>query len=79
MLIESRGESAVITGDMMHNPIQIAVPGDEGRFDMDKAAAAQTRREFVERFNDTPHARDRQPLLPSPRPDTSCPMAQPGS
>ncbi len=51
VLIESRGQSAVITGDMMHNPIQIAVPGREARFDMDKTAAAQTREAFVNRFN----------------------------
>jgi glyoxylase-like metal-dependent hydrolase (beta-lactamase superfamily II) len=53
VLIQSRGQSAVITGDMMHNPIQIAVPDDEGRFDMDKPQAARTRRAFVERFNNT--------------------------
>jgi len=54
VLIESRGQSAVITGDMMHNPIQIAVPLREGRFDMDKSVAAQTRNAFVQRFNATP-------------------------
>jgi glyoxylase-like metal-dependent hydrolase (beta-lactamase superfamily II) len=54
VLIESRGQSAVITGDMMHNPIQIAVPGTEARFDMDKTQAAQTRCGFIERFNNTP-------------------------
>jgi glyoxylase-like metal-dependent hydrolase (beta-lactamase superfamily II) len=53
VLIQSRGQSAVITGDLMHNPIQIAVPADEGRFDMDKAMGARTRCEFVERFNNT--------------------------
>ena len=53
VLIQSRGESAVITGDLMHNPIQIAVPGVEARFDMNKAAAAQTRSTFVERFNNS--------------------------
>jgi len=53
VLIQSRGQSAVITGDLMHNPIQIAVPGVEGRFDMDKAGGARTRCEFVERFNNT--------------------------
>ncbi len=53
VLIESRGESAVITGDLMHNPIQIAVPAVEARFDMDKAAGAHTRCAFVERFNNT--------------------------
>jgi glyoxylase-like metal-dependent hydrolase (beta-lactamase superfamily II) len=54
VLIQSRGQSAVITGDMMHNPIQIAVPGHEARFDMDKSQAARTRSEFVTRFNGTP-------------------------
>lgn len=51
VLVESRGASAVITGDLMHNPIQIAVPAIEARFDMDKAQGARTRMEFVERFN----------------------------
>ncbi|MBK6672631.1 MAG: MBL fold metallo-hydrolase [Proteobacteria bacterium] len=54
VLIQSKGESAVITGDMMHSPIQIAVPEREARFDMDKSAAARTRGEFVRRFNGTP-------------------------
>jgi glyoxylase-like metal-dependent hydrolase (beta-lactamase superfamily II) len=53
VLIRSQGQSAVITGDLMHNPIQIAVPATEARFDMDKAQAARTREEFVKRFNDT--------------------------
>lgn len=53
VLIESRGQSAVITGDLMHNPVQIAVPGTEARFDMDKTQAARTRVEFVRRFNGT--------------------------
>lgn len=50
VLIQSAGQSAVITGDLMHNPIQIAVPGTEARFDMDKPQGARTRVEFVERF-----------------------------
>jgi len=54
VLIESKGERAVITGDMMHSPIQIAVPAREARFDMDKAQAAQTRVDFVERFGGKP-------------------------
>jgi len=53
VLIQSQGRSAVITGDIMHNPIQIAVPATEARFDMDKPQGAQTRVEFVERFNDS--------------------------
>jgi glyoxylase-like metal-dependent hydrolase (beta-lactamase superfamily II) len=53
VLIESRGERAVITGDLMHNPIQIAVPATEARFDMDKPQAARTRCDFVQRFCNT--------------------------
>jgi len=53
VLIQSRGESAVITGDIMHNPIQVALPAREGTFDMDKARGAQTRVEFVERFSES--------------------------
>jgi glyoxylase-like metal-dependent hydrolase (beta-lactamase superfamily II) len=53
VLIQSRGQSAVITGDLMHNPIQIAVPATEARFDMDKPLAARTRSEFVQRFNNS--------------------------
>ena len=54
VLIQSKGQSAVITGDMMHSPIQVAVPEREARFDMDKSVAARTRGEFVRRFNGTP-------------------------
>jgi len=53
VLIESKGQSAVITGDLMHNPVQIAIPATEARFDMDKAQAARTRCDFVQRFNGT--------------------------
>jgi len=53
VLIESRGERAVITGDLMHHPIQIAVPATEGRFDMDKPRGARTRCDFVKRFSDS--------------------------
>jgi glyoxylase-like metal-dependent hydrolase (beta-lactamase superfamily II) len=53
VLVQSQGESAVITGDLMHNPIQIAVPATEARFDMDKAMGARTRMDFVRRFNGT--------------------------
>jgi len=48
--IRSRGEEAVITGDLMHHPIQLADPLRHGNFDMDKAQAALTRQAFVERF-----------------------------
>jgi len=53
VLIESRGERAVITGDLMHSPIQIAIPATEGNFDMDKPLAARTRSDFVQRFCDS--------------------------
>jgi len=48
--ISSRGKEAVITGDMMHHPIQLAVPETQGNFDMDKQLAAKTRRAFIERY-----------------------------
>jgi glyoxylase-like metal-dependent hydrolase (beta-lactamase superfamily II) len=53
VLIRSGGQEAVITGDMMHHPIQLAIPATHGRFDMDQARSAQTRVEFVGRFADT--------------------------
>ena len=34
----SQGEEAVITGDLMHHPIQCAMPWRPARFDMDTAA-----------------------------------------
>jgi len=53
VLIRSGGQEAVITGDMMHHPIQLAIPATHGRFDMDQARGAQTRVEFVDRVADT--------------------------
>jgi len=50
--IASRGQQAVITGDMMHHPIQLAVPDLLGNFDMDKEQGARTRRAFIERYQD---------------------------
>ena len=50
--ISSRGEDAVITGDLMHHPIQCAEPDRPGNFDGDKPLAAQTRRAFLERYGD---------------------------
>ena len=47
--IESNGERAIVTGDMMHHPIQFERPGDTARFDMDQAKAAQTRVGFVDK------------------------------
>jgi glyoxylase-like metal-dependent hydrolase (beta-lactamase superfamily II) len=53
VLIESRGQKAVITGDMMHHPIQLADPGRHARFDMNKDEGAQTRVDFVKKFADS--------------------------
>ncbi|HEV7631734.1 MAG TPA: MBL fold metallo-hydrolase [Steroidobacteraceae bacterium] len=53
VLIQSQGQQAVITGDLMHHPIQLAAPEIHGNFDMDKAQGAQTRKTFIERFADT--------------------------
>ncbi len=43
VMIESEGETAVITGDMSHHPCQMAHPDWSPGFDNDKAAAAVTR------------------------------------
>jgi glyoxylase-like metal-dependent hydrolase (beta-lactamase superfamily II) len=53
VLIESHGQSAVITGDLMHVPCQIGYPAWSNIYDTDQAAAAATRRTFLERFADT--------------------------
>jgi glyoxylase-like metal-dependent hydrolase (beta-lactamase superfamily II) len=50
----SQGEHAVITGDLMHHPIQLAMPAHAATFDMDKKTGAQTRVEFVSRFQERP-------------------------
>jgi glyoxylase-like metal-dependent hydrolase (beta-lactamase superfamily II) len=53
VLIRSRGEEAVITGDLMHHPIQFVDPLRHGNFDMDKPQGALTRQAFVKRFSDS--------------------------
>jgi glyoxylase-like metal-dependent hydrolase (beta-lactamase superfamily II) len=52
--IRSQGQEAVITGDMMHHPIQVAMPEHAATFDMDKPAGARTRVEFVNNFQGKP-------------------------
>jgi glyoxylase-like metal-dependent hydrolase (beta-lactamase superfamily II) len=54
VLIQSAGQSAVITGDMMHHPLQVAMPAHPATFDLDKPRGARTRVEFVERFRGQP-------------------------
>ena len=51
--IESRGARAVITGDVMHSPIQCAFPDLASGLDRDKEAGAAGRRAFLARYADT--------------------------
>ncbi|HYA35897.1 MAG TPA: MBL fold metallo-hydrolase [Candidatus Binataceae bacterium] len=50
--ISSKGQNAVITGDLMHHPIQCAYPEWDDNFDSDGAMAKKTRRAFCERYAD---------------------------
>jgi cyanophycin synthetase len=52
VLIRSQGEEAVITGDLLHHPIQFIDPQRPGNFDMDKEQGGRTRQAFVDRFSD---------------------------
>jgi glyoxylase-like metal-dependent hydrolase (beta-lactamase superfamily II) len=47
VVIESKGETAIITGDMMHHPCQIGRPDWSSDFDTDKVASAKTRHAMV--------------------------------
>lgn len=48
------GERAVITGDMMHHPCQIAHPEWSPLFDSDQEASRATRRAMVKDWADLP-------------------------
>lgn len=63
-LITSAGQ-AVFSGDLMHRTVQVAEPQWSSCFCYDRARAAKTRREFIER-----HADSRTLILPAhfPRP-----------
>jgi glyoxylase-like metal-dependent hydrolase (beta-lactamase superfamily II) len=54
--LASRGDDAVITGDLMHHPVQIAEPTWQTSFDSDPNEAIKTRRDFCERYGDRPIA-----------------------
>jgi glyoxylase-like metal-dependent hydrolase (beta-lactamase superfamily II) len=51
--ISSKGQDAVITGDLMHHPIQCRYPEWDDLFDVDGPQAKKTRRGFCERYADT--------------------------
>ncbi len=50
--LASGGREAVITGDMMHHPIQIAEPDWSSKFCVDPQQAARTRHAFCGRYAD---------------------------
>ena len=51
--ISSRGEEAVITGDLMHHPILCRYPEWDNKFDYDGPRAKKARRAFCERYADS--------------------------
>ena len=52
--ISSRGEEAIITGDLMHHPCQMREIEWASSFDADQAEAVATRKAFLERYADQP-------------------------
>jgi glyoxylase-like metal-dependent hydrolase (beta-lactamase superfamily II) len=50
--ILSRDQKAVIAGDVMHHPIQLADAGIQSNFDSDRTQAEATRRAFIEDYGD---------------------------
>ncbi len=52
--LTSRGADAVVTGDLMHHPVQVAEPEWQSSFDTDPVEARKTRRAFCERYADRP-------------------------
>ena len=52
--ISSRGQHAIITGDMMHHPIQCTLPEASSNFDYSVAEASATRKEFLRCCADRP-------------------------
>jgi len=54
VVIESKGECAIITGDLMHHPCQITRPEWGPQFDSDPDEARRTRRKFVSDHADQP-------------------------
>jgi glyoxylase-like metal-dependent hydrolase (beta-lactamase superfamily II) len=46
-------DDAVVSGDLMHSPLQARYPELSVKFDVDQAQAAATRRSFLERLCDT--------------------------
>jgi len=53
VVIESQGERAVITGDLMHHPCQVGRPEWSSSFDDDQGRSISTRRGFLDEYADT--------------------------
>ena len=53
VVLNSQGQGAVITGDMIHHPSQIAEPQWGSRVDWDLEMGVRTRRAFLEKYADT--------------------------
>ncbi len=51
--VDADGGRAILSGDVVHHPIQIAYPEWNSRFCMDPERARETRRSFVDRYADT--------------------------
>jgi glyoxylase-like metal-dependent hydrolase (beta-lactamase superfamily II) len=51
--VKSNGSEALLTGDMMHHPLQVVYPDWSTGFDTDQAHAARTRRAFLEKYADS--------------------------
>jgi glyoxylase-like metal-dependent hydrolase (beta-lactamase superfamily II) len=51
--IDSGGESGIITGDLMHHPMQCAMPHRDATFDMDKDGGRASRVGFVDKYKDS--------------------------
>ena len=52
--VSSRGQEAVVTGDVFHSPIQFAEPEICSAACVDKEMSRQTRRDFIARYGDKP-------------------------
>jgi glyoxylase-like metal-dependent hydrolase (beta-lactamase superfamily II) len=52
--ISSRGKNAIVTGDLIHHPCQMARPHWSSPFDFDSAQALQTRDNFLRQYSDEP-------------------------
>ena len=52
--VSSRGQEAVVTGDVFHNPIQFPEPEICSAACVDKDMSRQTRRDFIARYGNSP-------------------------